>query len=288
MSSQLNQTIRLDDGRTLGYAEYGDPGGKLVFFLHGQPGNRLFHPDPDITLKAGLRLVIPDRPGYGLSTYHPERTLLYWPGDLVQLANYLETDKFGLVGFSAGGPYALACGLRIPDKLTRLMLIGSAPPTSEPNLRKLLPALVRLNYWMLRLAPRLFYLSFRWYWKQARKNPHQFIQMATAQSSPADQSMLSRRESYSMLLKCWEENIRIESTGYVKDAQILLSDWGFDLAAVQTKVLLWWAEQDQNSPLIVQDYFAQNLPNTRQIRQPDVGHFGFLQNWDTICIILQS
>jgi len=67
MLVQQNQTITLPDRRKLGYAEYGDPNGTVVFFLHGQPGNRLFHPNPEITRQAGIRLVIPDRLGYGLS-----------------------------------------------------------------------------------------------------------------------------------------------------------------------------------------------------------------------------
>ncbi len=57
--------ITLSDGRALAYAEYGDPRGTPVFFFHGTPGSRRFHPPDEITKKSGVRLICTDRPGYG-------------------------------------------------------------------------------------------------------------------------------------------------------------------------------------------------------------------------------
>jgi pimeloyl-ACP methyl ester carboxylesterase len=283
-----NQTIRLSDGRTLGYAEYGDPSGKVVFFLHGQPGNRLFHPDPVITKNAGIRLIIPDRPGYGRSTFNPERSILDWPHDLSQLADTLAVEHFGLIGFSAGGPYALACAAVFPEKITRLLLISSAPPLSEKSLLAKMPLLVRLNFWIHSLFPKLFYFSFRWYWTQARKNPHHFIQMAKNRSSSADRMVFEDEDTYQMMLASWKENLRNESKGYTADAEILFSDWGIDLAKISIESILWWGDQDLNTPSFVREYFAQNLPKTKILRRKDAGHFGFLQDWDRICITMRN
>jgi len=36
-----DQTIKLADGRALGYAEFGNPSGVPVFFFHGFPASRL-------------------------------------------------------------------------------------------------------------------------------------------------------------------------------------------------------------------------------------------------------
>jgi pimeloyl-ACP methyl ester carboxylesterase len=287
-SKQSSEQIQLADGRTLGFAEYGDPSGRVVFFLHGQPGNRLFHPDPEITRIAGIHLVVPDRPGYGLSTYDPQRTLLDWPQDLLQLAHHLSADPFGLIGFSGGGPYALACGTVIPEKISRLLLISSAPPVFDRSLRKKMPFLIHLNYWLLHLSPKLFNLSFKMYWKQARKNPHQFINMAKAQSSRPDRILLEKRATAQMLLACWQENLRVESIGYAKDAEILFSDWGFDLDKISTEVWLWWGEQDHNTPASVQESIASQLPNAKILRQANAGHFGFLQVWDRICMLMSD
>ncbi len=99
------KTLTLRDGRTLGYAEYGDPRGTPVFLCHGTPGSRLDrHPDETIATSLGVRLIVPDRPGYGLSSFQTGRSLLDWPADLDQLADSLGIGRFAVVGVSGGDP----------------------------------------------------------------------------------------------------------------------------------------------------------------------------------------
>src|SRR4051794_2688416 len=94
-SSRLHQVLHLPDGRVLGYAEYGDPTGCPLFFFHGLPGSRLRrHPDDSIAYKLGVRIIAPERPGYGLSSFQPGRTVLDWPADVVTLADALRLDRF--------------------------------------------------------------------------------------------------------------------------------------------------------------------------------------------------
>ena len=288
MPDRQHQTITLPDRRTLGYAEYGDLNGKVVFFLHGQPGNRLFHPSPEITHHAGIRLVIPDRPGYGLSSYAPQRKIIDWPQDIHQLAQHLQADRYGVIGFSAGGPYALACGAVFPENISLLLLVSSAPPVSDRSLKPYLPPLVRVNSWMLKISRRIFYLSFQLYWKQARKKPQQFIRMAKAQSSLADRTLLEEEEIDAMLLQTWKENLHIDSQGYANDAELLLLDWGIDLAKIDKQVQLWWGEQDTTTPKAIQEHFARQLPKSRIHIQANAGHFGFLKSWDSICQLMHE
>jgi len=58
--------IRLPDGRSLGYAEYGDRSGTPVFFFHGTPSSRLLHPDDSVSASVGARVITVDRPGHFL------------------------------------------------------------------------------------------------------------------------------------------------------------------------------------------------------------------------------
>ena len=65
-----DQTIKLADGRALGYAEFGNPSGVPVFFFHGFPASRLEGIVLDATARAvGARLIAPDRPGFGISDH---------------------------------------------------------------------------------------------------------------------------------------------------------------------------------------------------------------------------
>jgi pimeloyl-ACP methyl ester carboxylesterase len=130
--SVAGATVELTGGRTLGYGEYGDPAGPVVVYFHGHPGSRL-----EAKLLAepatahGLRLIGVDRPGMGLSAYQRRRSMREWPHDVVELADHLGIDSFAVVGFSGGGPYALACAHAIPKRLTACGIVAGVGPTSR-------------------------------------------------------------------------------------------------------------------------------------------------------------
>jgi len=85
---RVDDLLALPDGRSLAYAEFGDPDGRPVLFFHATPG---------------VRLIAPDRPGVGRSTPQPHRRLLDWPDDVRHLADALGLERFAVVGFSNGG-----------------------------------------------------------------------------------------------------------------------------------------------------------------------------------------
>src|SRR3990170_989632 len=94
MSDQEKQ-IHLNDGRKLGFAQYGDLKGKPVFYFHGWPASRLSAKIyDDLAKKLYVRIISPDRPGFGLSDYKKDRTLLDWPDDVLALADFLKIKKF--------------------------------------------------------------------------------------------------------------------------------------------------------------------------------------------------
>src|SRR2546429_8369047 len=106
MHPQNDKVISLIDGRTLGYAEYGDPNGKPVFFFHGLPGSRRQrHPDDSIAIELGARIIAIDRPGYGLSDFQQGRKLLDWPDDVAPPAHSLKIHQIAAIGVSVGGAY---------------------------------------------------------------------------------------------------------------------------------------------------------------------------------------
>ena len=128
-SPRVDRTIRLGDGRQMAYAEWGDLAGRPLVFLHGTPASRLLCLDEEATEAAGVRLLTVDRPGYGLSDPQPGRTVLGWVDDFVELAGRLDLMPCPVVGWSGGGPYALALGFRLPDRITRVgFAAASGPP----------------------------------------------------------------------------------------------------------------------------------------------------------------
>jgi pimeloyl-ACP methyl ester carboxylesterase len=115
---RINQTIILEDGRQLGFAEFGAPKGRPVFHFHGSGSSRLERPSSESMLvQTGIRFISVDRPGHGLSDYLPHRRLTDWPRDVRQLAGHLGVDAFHVEGYSAGGPHALACAHQLPEQV---------------------------------------------------------------------------------------------------------------------------------------------------------------------------
>jgi pimeloyl-ACP methyl ester carboxylesterase len=102
-------TITVEDGRTVGFADFGTPDQIPVLWCHGGPSSRL-EPEPFAASarERGLRLVGIDRPGYGWSTPRPGRTIGGWVPDAIAVLDHLAIDRFVAVGVSTGGAYALA------------------------------------------------------------------------------------------------------------------------------------------------------------------------------------
>src|SRR5919106_3866035 len=113
--------LQLDDGRTIGYAAWGDPEATTVFIGHGTPGSRLaLSPgldDPEWLRRQRLRFIGVDRPGYGYSDPWPEANLLDCAGDFVRVADDLGIERFAALGVSGGAPYVIALGALTSERI---------------------------------------------------------------------------------------------------------------------------------------------------------------------------
>ena len=99
-----SEVITLADGRRLRWHEFGDPDGSPVIYTAGTPVSGLGGALYDHAARAaGLRWISPDKPGYGGSDYHRERSLVSWADDLAALASHLGLDRFALAGESGSG-----------------------------------------------------------------------------------------------------------------------------------------------------------------------------------------
>ena len=101
-------------------------------YFHGLLGSRLeSNFDSQSSLVHGVLFISVDRPGYGLSTYSPKRSYLDFVEDIEELLNYLALPKVVAIGFRSGGPYALACAARIPERLIGCSVVSSDLPYAD-------------------------------------------------------------------------------------------------------------------------------------------------------------
>lgn len=271
MPDRTSQRIQLRSGRWLGYAEYGDPAGRPVFYFQGLPGSRLAHPDQEVTTQLGARLILIDRPGFGLSDFQPRRALLDWPRDVEEVADRLGTGRFAVIGISGGGPYALACAYAIPHRLTAAAVVAGVAPLYAPGAVQQMPLSRRLGVALARRAP--------WALRpilalggNPRRSPERFLRRFSAGMCPADQAVLAAPYLRAMFLRSYAEAARSGVRGMAWELRLFARPWGFRLEDISMPVYLWHGEQDRTTPISMARCVAQTLPRCRPVFLPDQGH----------------
>jgi pimeloyl-ACP methyl ester carboxylesterase len=270
---KTSQTIRLKDGRLLGYAEYGAPQGKPVFFFHGWIGSRLdFRPNDAIAHSLGARVIAIDRPGCGLSDFKPGRTILDWPNDVAELADSLGIDQFAVSGHSFGGPYVAACAYKIPGRLTAAGIVAGIGPLNRPGATSGLPTLPRLALWMAGHAPLLLGKPYIWQMVWLTRHPNILWKGLSSQLPKAEVEMLSRPE-FVGFLDGMSEMFRSGNRGALWDARAFACPWEFRVEDIRMKVYLWYGEADGNVPLQMGEYYKRAIPECGATFYPGEGHF---------------
>lgn len=288
-TNTTDKVFRLRDGRALGYTEDGDPGGTPVFFFHGSPGSRLQrHPDASIASELGVRIITIDRPGYGLSDFQPERTLLHWPADVAQLADALHLERFAAIGLSGGGPYLLACAYAMPERLTAAIVVSGMGPLDEPDaLEGVMPSM-RLGLGIVRRAPWLARLALEPAARILRLNPIAVKKLLPVSMPKADKEAFARPDIQAIDQQDLTEAYRNGGQALHWEVLTLTRPWGFRLQDIHTKIHLWHGEQDTTVPAKLARYVARTLPDCEPRFYPGEGHTLIYHYWREILAVAVS
>lgn len=271
-----DEKITLHDGRQLAYTDTGDPSGTAILFFHGTPGCRLVFADEEKLMRNGLRLIAPDRPGFGLSDRKPGRTLLDWPDDVAALADALGLDRFAVAGVSGGGAFAAACACRLPERLFHVSLIASTMPfeNGKPPLSMMREN--RMAFALSRYAPWLLRASYRAQARMIDRKPEKFIAALKGGNkhlSEADRASLQADQSAAETMQLMREAIRQGPEEAVAEPTLLTKPWGFDLADIPVHVHVWHGEQDRMAPFDEAVRHTVRIPNRTLHTFPDAAHF---------------
>jgi pimeloyl-ACP methyl ester carboxylesterase len=274
----VDQTVVLSDGRTLGYALWGEPEGSPVLLAGTSPGSRLLCPDLPATLAAGVRLVTVDRPGSGRSDPDPHPSMARWVADAGALVDHLRLGRFGLVGWSGGGQFALAAAAGLPDRVTSLALAGTPAPTHD-DLGDWPPEQIRQLVGLVRKDPQGavegIVAANQWY----VADPQSPLQLWSA---PGDQAVGRLPQVADAMAVMLREGARQGATGLVYDIVAGSLDWGFALSEVGAPVALWYGTVDPVVSPKHGRYYAQRLPTASQARTRQVDHLLAIPLWGDI------
>jgi pimeloyl-ACP methyl ester carboxylesterase len=281
------RTVRLPNGRILGYSESGAPDGAPVFLFHGLPGSRLQrHPDDSIARRAGARFVHVERPGFGLSSPQPRRRLSDWPRDVAAVADALGITRFAVAGISGGGPSAAACVAALSPRITRAAIVSSVGPPGSMTGRMTFAA--RLGFfvapraaWALRIPVGTgAYVGMRF--------PELVIDLVAGRMVPADRAILGRSEMRAMFAQDMAEAFRQGSGCFVQELALIASPWKLDWRDAACAVELWHGEDDWLIPPSASRHLANAIPGARLRLFPREGHFMVFDRWRELCEWLTS
>ncbi len=267
--------LALADGRTLEVHVDGMPGGVPLVFHGGTPSSAVpYAPFVRLATERGLRLVTYARAGYSRSTRNPGRSVASVASDVAGLLDQLGALRCYTVGWSGGGPHALATAALLPDRVTAAASIAGVAPYDAPGLD-----------WMAGMGDENL-IEFR----------------AVLEGSEALQAFLEREGSwvkditadqvadgYGNLVSepdraaltgefaAWQATFLRSSVssgvwGWYDDDQALSRPWGFDIGAITRPVTIWQGGQDRMVPFAHGEWLASHVGSARARLFPEHGH----------------
>ena len=261
---RLEGTIAVRGGRRLGFAEFGSPHGPAIIWMHGTPGARRQIPFEARAYadREGLRIIGIDRPGIGSSTPHVYESVLDWTDDLVMMADTLGIAQMRLIGLSGGGPYVLAAGAAMPDRVLGVAVLGGVAPTQGPDAAPggLVPLAAHVA--PLIAAARVpvgaaLTLGIR----MVRPLAGRALDLYARVQPQGDRELLGRPEFKAMFLDDLLNGSRKQITAPLSDLILFSRHWGFEAADVRVPVRWWHGDADHIVPHRHGDHMVRLLPH---------------------------
>ncbi|MEO6795293.1 MAG: alpha/beta hydrolase [Mycobacterium sp.] len=282
---KLEGSIAVGDNRRIGFAEFGAPHGRAMFWLHGTPGARRQIPTEARVFaeRENIRLIGVDRPGIGSSTPHRYNCILDFADDLRTIADTLGVDDMAVIGLSGGGPYALASAAGLAERVVAVGVLGGVAPASGPDAvggglmalgSRVAPLLELAGAQISGLATALI-----WF---ARPVASTALDLYASVSPAADRHLLHRPEFKAMFLDDLLNGSRRQLAAPFADIVLFARDWGFRLSDVRAAVHWWHGDRDHIVPFDHGEQVVAKLPDAKLYRLPGESHLAGLGRGEEI------
>jgi pimeloyl-ACP methyl ester carboxylesterase len=258
---ELWRTIRTPDGRALEVVCAGPPEAMPLVFHGGTPvAAVLYPPIVDAAISRGWRFVTYSRPGYAGSDPHPGRSVADAARDVAVILDSLDAEQFVTVGWSGGGPHALACAALLPERCAAAATIAGVAPypasgidwlagMGEENVDEFGAALRGEEQLTAYLTEEAVTLS----------------QVTATDLDDALGDLVSDADRASLTgpfaewaADSFRKAVSTGIAGWRDDDQAFVRPWGFDLADINCPVALWFG-QDRMVPFSHGEWLAAHL-----------------------------
>jgi pimeloyl-ACP methyl ester carboxylesterase len=253
--------MELRDGRMLSWAEFGaDSSANVLVHQHGTGSSRLEMAMYDqVFADLGVRVIAPERPGYGYSTGGDQpRVISDWPSDVAHLLRRLNIEQLAVSGYSGGGPHALAIAASpaLGSCVSRVLLRASLAPGQPP--RNTYDSEIRKR------AHRIAWEEFLG-WFDPLEDPPDF--------APADVEAFSDPAFSEAAMSTLAEGMQQGHLGVAGDHWAFAGAWGFEVDETEQPVDVWHGDADSRVPVSHAHVFGEILPHARVRILEGEGHY---------------
>ena len=276
---KLEGNIAVGDDRQIGFAEFGDPQGRAVFWLHGTPGARRQIPMEARVYaeQRQIRLIGVDRPGIGSSSPYQYDTVFAFAEDLRTIADTLGIDRFEVIGLSGGGPYTLACAAAMPDRVVAAGVLGGvAPVRGADAIGGGVSTLITAAAPVVEVAGAPLRLVASQLIRLIRPVAEPALYAYARISPEADRRLLVRPEVKAMFLDDLLNGSRKQLAAPFADVVVFARDWGFRLDEVKVPIRWWHGDRDHIVPFEHGQHVVSRLPDAQLTHLPGESHLAGL------------
>jgi pimeloyl-ACP methyl ester carboxylesterase len=272
----MDGRVRLSDGRSLETVVQGAEEGTLLIFHHGSPSAaEPFEPFHRAAAERGIVLAFYSRPGFGESSRHQGRTVASAAADAAALADHLGHERFLTVGWSGGGPHALACAALLPDRVRAAATIAGVAPYDAEGL-DWTEGMGEDNQIEYPTAARDPDELLEWMQPHVRAMATIEVEEIVAEM----RSLISDVDAVEVtgefgasLAASFRTAFRHGPWGWYDDDLAFVGDWGFDPSQIRVPVSIWQGRQDMMVPISHGQWLAAHIPGARAHIRPEHGHF---------------
>ena len=271
--------IEIDDGRWLEVLIVGPVDGPALVLHLGTPAGPVDVPAlTEPAASRGLRTVICGRPGYAGSTPRPGRSVADAAGDVAFVLDRLGYDRFVTLGWSGGGPHALACAALLPERCAAAATLAGVAPYDADGLD-----------WFAGMGPEnvaefgaavagLDTLTGYLNRESAGLTTVTGGEVAAALGglvSPVDVDVLTGAFADS-LAAAFRAAVSTGVAGWLDDDLAFVRPWGFDLSTIDVPVAVWQGGEDRMVPPSHGAWLAAHVSGARAHLNPDAGHLSLV------------
>jgi pimeloyl-ACP methyl ester carboxylesterase len=267
--------LRVPDGRSLDVYLDGPEGGTPLVFHIGTPGVGLpFGPFVETLARRGLRYVSFSRPGYGSSTRRAGRDVASVVEDTEAVLDAIGAERCYVVGWSGGGPHALACAALLADRVLATATIGGVAPypaegldwtagMGAENVEEFGAALTGPD--------ELIAFKERWAPIMRAVTADQVADNFGDLIDDVDRAALTGAFAGWMAAQ-FREAVRLGYWGWFDDDMAFTRPWGFELDEIQSPVFIWQGGHDRMVPFAHGAWLAAHIPGARPRLLAEHGH----------------